>query len=311
MKLLVCDKLDNEAVEKMRAAGIEVAVKTGLSSDQLIAIVSEYNALVVRSATKVRALVIDAATNLRLIIRGGVGLDNIDVDYAKSKGVEVLNTPGASAVSVAELVIGYLFALARRIPQMTMSMKAGKWEKKAFEGEEIAGKTLGLVGCGRIGWEVAKRATALGMQVIFYRRTLIEVPGARQVSLGELLRTSDYISMHVPLTPETQHMLGREQFASMKDGVRIIQCGRGNTIDEEALYEAIVSGKVAGAALDVFADEDYPDSFKKLVLLDQVIASPHVGASTIEGQARVGGEVAELAIDFYQSTLQSQSRREC
>lgn len=299
MKLLVCDKLDSQSIEAMCAAGIEVVAKTGLSPEQLIATVGAYHVLVVRSATKVSAPVIDAATDLKCIIRGGVGLDNIAVDYAKTRGIEVLNTPVATTVSVAELTIGYLFALARRIPQMTMSMKAGKWEKKVFEGEELAGKTLGLVGCGRIGQEVARRATALAMRVIFYDVVPIQVSYARQVPLEELLKDSDYISMHVPLTPQARHMIGKEQFAMMKDPVRIIQCARGGTIDEEALYEAIVSGKVAGAALDVFTDEDHPDSFKGLVLLDQVIASPHVGASTIEAQARVGREVAELAISFY------------
>jgi len=297
MKLLVCDKTAADAIETMRAAGITVDVKTGLAPEELVATVPPYHALVVRSATKVRAPVIDAAPNLKLIIRGGVGVDNIDVDYARSKGVTVLNTPGASSASVAELTIGYLFALARSIPQMTASMKAGRWEKKAFTGTELAGKTLGLIGCGRIGQEVARRAVALGMNVIFYRRTPTGVPGATQVPLEEVLTRSDYISLHTPLTPETRHILNAAAFARMKPGVYIVNCGRGGTIDEEALYEAIVSGKVAGAALDVFEEE--PAANPKLMALDQVIGSPHVGASTVEAQDRVGAEVAELAIEFY------------
>jgi len=298
MKLLVCDKTEQSAIDRMRAAGIEVTVKTGMTPEELLATVPEYDAMVVRSATKVRAPVIDAAKNLKLIVRGGVGLDNIDVEYAESKGITVCNTPAASSDSVAELTIGYLFALARSIPQMTASMKAGKWEKKAFEGIELAGKTLGLIGCGRIGQAVAWRAAALGMRVLFYRRSPTQVKGATQVSLDQLLRESDFISLHVPHTPETHNIVDAAAIAKMKDGVYIINCGRGGTLDEEALYQALVSGKVAGAALDVFAEEPLKDT--KLFTLPNVIGSPHVGAQTAEAQARVGGEVADIVIDFYQ-----------
>jgi D-3-phosphoglycerate dehydrogenase len=223
-----------------------------------------------------------------------VGLDNIDVAYAESKGIKVLNTPAASSDSVAELTIGYLFGLARRIPQMTTSMKDGKWEKKAFKGSEVAGKTLGLIGFGRIGQATGKRAAALGMDVLFYRRTPTPVDYAEQVSLDELLGRSDYISLHVPHSAETHHIVDADAIAKMKDGVRIINCGRGGTIDEDALYEALVSGKVAGAALDVYETE--PSQNHPLYSLEQVIGSPHVGASTGEAQGRVGAEVAELVI---------------
>ena len=299
MKVLICDPTDPKAIEKMRAAGIAVDVRDDITADELMEAIPAYHGMVVRSRTKVRAPLIDKAENLKIIVRGGVGLDNIDVDYARSKGITVMNTPAASSVSVAELTIGYLFALARRIPDATASMRAGKWEKKAFsKGTEITGKTLGLVGCGRIGQEVAKRAAALGMNVIFHRRTPTELPYAKQVSLDELVRTADYISLHVPYTPETHHIIGAPEFEKMKDGVYIINCGRGGTLDEEALYEAIVSGKVAGAALDVFADEK-EDRGRKLFTLPQVIGSPHIGAGTKEARARVGEEVAELMINFY------------
>jgi D-3-phosphoglycerate dehydrogenase len=297
MKLLVCDPTAPSAVEAMREVGIEVDVRDDITLEGLEAIIADYDAMVVRSRTKVRAPLIDKATNLKLVIRGGVGLDNIDVDYARSKGIEVRNTPTASSNSVAELTVGYLLALVRQIPQMAASMKAGKWEKKAFStGTELAGKTLGLIGCGGIGGLVAKKATALGMEVLFYRRTPTQVPGATQVSLDELFARSDFISLHVPHTPETNNIVGAEAFEKMKDGVYIVNCGRGGTLDEVALYDAIVGGKVAGAALDVFEDEK-EERGKRFMDLAQVIGSPHVGAGTGEAKARVGEEVAQIAIE--------------
>jgi D-3-phosphoglycerate dehydrogenase len=299
MKALICDPTAPGAIEKMRAAGIEVDVQDDITADELMEVLPTYDGMVVRSRTKVRAPVIDKAKNLKVIVRGGVGLDNIDVDYARSKGIAVMNTPSASSASVAELTIGYLLALARRIPDATASMRAGQWEKKPLsKGSEIAGKTLGLVGCGRIGQEVAKRASALGMNVVFYRRTPTELPHARQVPLDELVRAADYISLHVPHTPDTHHIIGAPEFENMKAGVYIVNCGRGGTLDEEALYEAVVSGKVAGAALDVFADEK-ADRGKNLFALQQVIGSPHIGAGTKEAKARVGEEVADRMIGFY------------
>jgi len=298
MKLLVCDPTDPKAIAAMQEAGIEVDVRDDITAEELEAAIAGYDAIVVRSRTKVREPLIDKAANLKLIIRGGVGLDNIDVKYAQSKGVEVRNTPAAASNSVAELTVGYLIALARRIPQVTASMKAGKWEKKAFsKGTELAGKTLGLIGCGRIGSLVVQKAAALGMEVLFYRRTRVEMPGATQVSLDELLARSDFISLHVPHTPETHYLIGAEEFARMKDGVRIINCGRGGTLDEAALYDAIVSGKVAGAALDVYEDEK-KERGQRLMELPQVIGSPHIGAGTGEAKARVGEEVAQIAIEF-------------
>jgi D-3-phosphoglycerate dehydrogenase len=265
--------------------------------------------MVVRSRTKIRKDTIDAATNLQIIVRGGVGLDNIDVAYARDKGVQVRNTPKASSNSVAELALGYMLALARHIPQATASMTAGKWQKKVLKGTEIAGKTLGLIGFGNIGGLLGRKAAALGMDVIFYDVITPSDPGpAKQVSLEEVLAQSDYISLHVPLLPGTKDMLNAQTFAQMKDGVYIVNCARGGVIDEDALYDALAAGKVAGAALDVYADEKVnPGNAKLYELRDAngfnlVIGSPHIGAGTVEGQARVGTEVADILIEFYQQT---------
>ncbi len=296
MKVLICDPTDPKAIEAMRSAGIDIDVRDDISADDLFAAISNYEGIVVRGRTKVRQSLIDAAINLKAIVRGGVGLDNIDVEYAKSKGITVMNTPAASSISVAELSIGYMFALARRIPQATASMKAGLWEKKKFKGTEIYGKVLGIIGIGRIGREVAKRAAALGMKVIAYHPRGKKLEGGEMVYLGDLLKRSDYISLHVPHKDETHNMLSKEAFAKMKDGVRIIDCARGGIVDEDALYDAILSGKVAGAGLDVYAEE--PSKGNKLFELDQVIGSPHIGAATKEAQARVGAEVAEKMIAF-------------
>jgi D-3-phosphoglycerate dehydrogenase len=305
MKVLICDKTAPDAIQAMRDAGIEVDNRPDITPEELVRDAAQYDGMVVRSRTKVTKEVIDAATNLKIVVRGGVGLDNIDVKYAEGKGITVRNTPRASSDSVAELTLGYMLALARRIPQASASMKAGEWKKKQLAGTEIAGKTLGLIGLGNIGQAVARRADALGMNVLFYRRTPTEVPYAKQVSLDELLAQSDYISLHVPKTPETTNILNAEAFAKMKDGVYIINCGRGGTLDEDALYDALNRGKVAGAAVDVFVDEKVNPGNPKLFSVkdkdgfDLVIGSPHIGASTGEGQARIGGEVADILIEFY------------
>jgi D-3-phosphoglycerate dehydrogenase len=296
MKVLICDPTDPKAIEAMRTAGIDIDVRDDISADDLFAAISNYEGIVVRGRTKVRQSLIDAAINLKAIVRGGVGLDNIDVEYAKSKGITVMNTPAASSMSVAELSIGYMFALARRIPQATASMKAGLWEKKKFKGTEIYGKVLGIIGIGRIGREVAKRAVALGMKVIAYDPWVKEAKNAEMVSLDDLLGQSDYITLHLPLTEETHYLIDRDAFGKMKDGIRIIDCARGGILDEDALYDAIVSGKVTGAGLDVYTEE--PSKGNKLFELDQVIGSPHIGAATKEAQARVGAEVAEKMIAF-------------
>jgi D-3-phosphoglycerate dehydrogenase len=248
----------------------------------------------VRSRTKVREPLIDAATNLKAIVRGGVGLDNIDVDYARSKGIQVLNTPTASTDAVAELTLGYIFALARHIPQMTASMKAGEWAKKSFKGSEVNGKTLGLIGAGRIAQATGRRARAMGMTVIAYDPYVKQAEGIEMLSLDDLLARADYISLHVPHTAETHNIIDADALNKAKDGLKIINCGRGGTLDEEALFTALESGKVSGAALDVYAEE--PSKGHKLYTLPQVIGSPHVGAGTKEASLRVGEETARQVI---------------
>lgn len=296
MKIIICDKTEKEYIEQMRAAGLTVDVRDDITPDQLMVELPNYEGMVVRSRTKVRKDLIDVCPNLKVIVRGGVGLDTIDHEYAKSKGIAVMNTPMASSASVAELAIGYMFMLARSLYKASASMKAEKWDKKAFEGDEIGGKTLGLVGIGNIGKETAKRALALGMTVVAYDPYVTESNGLKLVSLDELLAQADYISFHLPKTKESANMINTEQFAKMKNGVRIVNCARGGIINEDALYEALTSGKVAGAALDVFAEE--PPTNWKLAKLDNVIASPHIGAATKEAQARVGAEVADKLIAF-------------
>jgi D-3-phosphoglycerate dehydrogenase len=296
MKVLICDKTEKEYIEQMRAAGLTVDVRDDITPEELMTVLPAYDGMVVRSRTKVRQPLIDACPNLKVIVRGGVGLDTIDHEYAKSKGIAVMNTPQASSASVAELAIGFMFALARSIYKATSTMKADKWEKKAFEGTELGGKTLGLIGVGNIGREVAKRASALGMSVLAYDPFVPQSVEAQLVTLDELLAKSDYISLHLPKTKDSANMIGKEQFAKMKDGVRIVNCARGGIIDENALYEALQSGKVSGAALDVYAEE--PPTDWKLLKLDNVIGSPHIGAATKEAQGRVGAEVAEKMIAF-------------
>ncbi len=297
MKVLVCDSISPKAIERMRKACIEVDVNDKITPEELLQVIGEYDAMVVRSRTKVRKPVIDAAKNLKVIVRGGVGVDNIDVEYAQAKGIKIMNTPGASTHSVAELTIAYLFALARPIVQATISMREGLWEKSRFEGIELQGKVLGIIGMGRIGTAVAQRAAALGMLVLGYdSRTIGPAPFMQMVSFDELISRSDFISLHVPLTESSHHMINAEVIAKMKDGVRIVDCARGGVLDEDALYDAIVAGKVAGAALDVFENEPLTD--RKLFELPQVIGSPHIGASTKEATARIGDEVADLLIAF-------------
>jgi D-3-phosphoglycerate dehydrogenase len=279
----------------MREACIEVDVEDKITPEELLEKIGRYDAVVVRSRTKMRKPVIDAAENLKIIVRGGVGVDNIDVDYAQARGVKVLNTPGASTHSVAELAIAFMFALARPIAQSTRSLQDGLWEKGKFEGIELQGKTLGIIGLGRIGAAVAQRAAALGMIVLAYdSRTLGPAPYMMMAPLDEVLAKADFLSLHLPLTDATKHMINAESIQAMKPGVRIVDCARGGIIDEEALYDAIVAGKVSGAALDVFENEPLTD--RRLFELPQVIGSPHIGAATREATARIGDEVADLLI---------------
>jgi len=296
MKILFCDKTESDAIEKMRLAGLTVDTNFEITPEELPNILPDYDGCVVRSRTKIRQPLIDICPNLKVIVRGGVGLDTIDADYARSKGITVMNTPKASSASVAELVFGFMFALARNLYKATSTMKAEKWDKKAFEGDEIGGKTLGLIGIGNIGREVARRANALGLTVIAYDPYVKEAEGVKLVTLDEVLARSDYISLHLPKTKESADMIGKSQFEKMTTGVRIVNCARGGILNEAALYEALTNGKVSGAALDVYTEE--PPADWKLAKLDNVICSPHIGAATREAQGRVGAEVAEKLIEF-------------
>jgi D-3-phosphoglycerate dehydrogenase len=296
MKILICDKIEKEYIEQMRAARLTVDVRDDITPEELMTVMPAYDGMVVRSRIKVRQPLIDVCPNLKVIVRGGVGLDTIDHEYAKSKGIVVMNTPLANSISVAELAIGYMFMLARSLYKATATMKAETWDKKSFNGDEIGGKTLGIIGYGNIGKETAHRALPLGMKVIAYDPYMQSLNGVKMVTLDELLAQSDYISLHVPKTNETNNLLNKEQFAKMKNGVRIVNCARGGVVNEEALYEALTNGKVAAAALDVFAEE--PPIDWKLLKLNNVIASPHIGAATREAHGRVGAEVAQKLIDF-------------
>ncbi|OQB02070.1 MAG: D-3-phosphoglycerate dehydrogenase [Chloroflexi bacterium ADurb.Bin222] len=300
-KILICDPVDAEAIAQMREAGLEVDVRDTISLEELEQVLNQYDGMVVRSRTKVRQPLIDAAPNLKLIVRGGVGLDTIDVDYARSKGITVLNTPAANSAAVAELVIGLMLTLARHITLADATMKAGKWEKKALEGTEIAGKTLGLIGYGRIGRLTAQKARALGMNVVGYDPFItINDAGVRAVELEELLKISDYISLHVPTTPQTRGMVSTAQFAQMKPTAYVINAARGGVVDEAALYTALVNKVIAGAALDVYTEEPpKSEGVLQLIALPQVVALPHLGASTVEALGRVGGEVAALVIEHF------------
>jgi D-3-phosphoglycerate dehydrogenase len=298
MKILICDPLAESAVARLREAGLEVVERTGMSPDELAAELAKgYDAIVVRSATKVRKPALDAAVGLKLIVRAGVGLDNIDVEYARKKGIEVRNTPRASTDSVAELTLAHMLALARSIPQATLSLREGKWEKKAFKGIELSGKTLGVVGIGRIGQAVARRAICLGMRVIAYDKFVKEspLPEVRMVPLEDLLREADFVTLHVPPDPAGP-VIGAAEIAKMKEGAYLINCARGGVVDEAALLEALESGKLAGAGLDVFQEE--PPTDTELLRHPKVSLTPHIGAQTREAQARVGDEVVDILLEF-------------
>ncbi|HDS29244.1 MAG TPA: 3-phosphoglycerate dehydrogenase [Candidatus Acetothermia bacterium] len=300
-RVLVSDPLDPKAVAAMREAGLEVEEKTDLSPQDLLEEIVGYDALVIRSATKVRADVLDASSRLKLVVRAGVGLDNVDVHHAAQRGVAVRNTPAASSDSVAELALGHILSLARHIGRGTVSTKAGRWEKKKLKGVEISGKTLGIVGIGRIGQSLARKAHALGMNVICHDKLLQECPVpqfATFVTLPELLQRSDFVSLHIPFDPKFGATIGAAELAQMREGAFVINCARGGVVDETALVEALDSGRLAGVALDVYATEP-PDTAHPLFSREAVSLTPHIGASTVEAQERVGEEAAQIVIAFF------------
>ncbi len=301
MKVLVSDKMDEAGIDIFRnQEGIDVDVNTGLSPEELRGIIGSYDALAIRSATKVDKALLDAAVNLKVVARAGIGLDNVDIDEATRKGVAVMNTPGGNTVTTAEHAIAMMMSLTRNIPRATASMKAGKWEKKRLQGREIFNKTLGVIGFGNIGSIVATLAKGLRMQVIVFdpniSREHIEKQGFEYVDLDSLYSQADYITLHVPKMEATIDLLDTEAFEKMKDGVYVINCARGGIINESALYDAIVSGKVAGAALDVFSTE--PPEDLPLLGLDPVVATPHLGASTKEAQTHVAVAAANQIIAY-------------
>jgi D-3-phosphoglycerate dehydrogenase len=291
IKILISDRIFDEGIKILEAKGYQVTCAWDMPKTDLSKIIGSYDAMIVRSATKVEGDLLDNAKKLRVIGRAGEGLDNVDYEKAKVLGISLVNTPHVSFVSVAELTIGYILALARNIVQGTTSLRQGNWEKEELMGIEVSGKTLGVIGCGYIGKDVERLAIALGMQVIPVEECISD----RFVSLGEMLPKADFITIHVPLTPRTHHMISVKEFELMKRGAMLIDCSRGGVVDQEALYRAIVSGKVAGAALDVFEEE--PPKNSKLLTLNNVIATPHMGAQTREAQLRASIQIADAVID--------------
>jgi len=299
-RVLIADKLSPAALGIFHDRGVEADMKTGLSEDELVAIVGDYDGLAVRSAVKVTARVLEAASRLRVVGRAGIGVDNIDVPAATSRGVVVMNTPFGNSVTTAEHAIALMMALARQIPAADRSTRTGKWEKSRFLGMELAGKTLGLIGCGNIGSIVASRAQGLGMKVIahdpFLSPDRARDLGVERADLDDLLRRADVISLHTPLTDATRNVLDAEALAKAKSGVRIVNCARGGLVDEAALREALISGQVAGAALDVFEKE--PPGEHPLFGLENVVVTPHLGASTGEAQEKVALQIADQMADY-------------
>ncbi|WP_421077414.1 phosphoglycerate dehydrogenase [Methanothermococcus sp. Ax23] len=296
-KILITDAIHDDAIEILKNVG-DVEIATGLTPEELKEKIKDADAIVIRSGTKLTKDIIDAAEKLKVIARAGVGVDNVDLQAATEKGIIVVNSPDASSISVAELTIGFMLSAARNIPQATASLKRGEWDRKSFKGVELYGKTLGIVGLGRIGQQVAKRAKAFGMNIVGYDPYIpAEVAknmGIKLMDVNELCQVSDFITLHVPLTPKTKHIISKEQISLMKKNAIIVNCARGGLIDEEALYEALKDKKIRSAALDVFEQE--PPKDNPLLELDNVIGTPHQGASTVEAQKSAGTIVAEQVV---------------
>lgn len=310
-KVLVMDGVEEKGLAALRQEPeIEVVIGAKMTEDELCAVIGEYDGMIVRSATKVTARVVENAARLKVVGRAGVGVDNIDIPAATSKGILVVNAPGGNTIAAAEQTMAMMLALSRNIPRACATLRAGKWDKKAFMGVELRDKILGVVGLGRIGSAVAKKAQGMDMNVVAYDPYITEekaeLLGIKLLSLEDVFRQADFITVHIPLTKETKHIVGEKAFSLMKEGVRVINCARGGVVDEQALYNAMKAGKVAGAALDVFEKEPNTDS--PLYEFDNFIATPHLGASTKEAQLSVAVDVSESIVaalkgDFVKNTV--------
>lgn len=298
-KILVCDPIAEEGIEKLKEEGFDLDIKVDLSSDELKEEIPAYQGMVVRSATKVREPIIDAAKNLEIIVRAGVGLDSIDVDCAESNGIKVENTPEASSNSVAELAVGHMLSLAREIPRGTASLKKGEWIKSDLTGSELSGKNLGIIGIGRIGSLLARKGEALGMEPYAYDKFVEEAPveSVRMVDKEEVIDTADFLSLHVPFIESEGPVIAEEELRSMKESAYLLNCSRGGVVDEDALDKALRKDWIAGAALDVYESE--PPGEADLLKHDNLSLTPHIGASTKEAQRRVGEGTAEKLIEFF------------
>jgi D-3-phosphoglycerate dehydrogenase len=290
-KILICDKITYEGIKILEENNCQVTKAWDMPKTELQKIIGEYDALIVRSATKVTADLLAKADKLKVIGRAGEGVDNIDLKAAAERGITVVNTPHVSAISVAELTIAHLLALARNTTEGTVTLREGKWVKEELIGMEVHGKTLGILGCGKIGKEVEKLAVALGMKTLGVDVCI----GRGAVPLDQMLPNADFITVHVPLAPYTRHMLSTREFNMMKNGVMLIDCSRGGVVDQEALYHALKAGKVKAAAVDVFEEE--PPKNSKLLTLRNVYATPHIGAQTHEAQLKASTQIAERVIE--------------
>jgi D-3-phosphoglycerate dehydrogenase len=302
-KIIITDAVDKKCAAILEAAGYKVSYQPGISRESLKSEIENYNCIIVRSETKVDAELISFMKNMELIGRAGTGVDNIDVDAATRKGIIVMNTPGGNTISTAEHTMALMVSMFRNIPQANQSLRSGKWDRKTFKGTELYGKTIGIIGLGKIGKEVAVRSKAFGMNVISYDPVIAEDVaskiGVSLVGLNKLFESSDVISVHVPLTVETENLISQKTLAKCKNGVRIINCARGGIVNEEALLEALDSGKVSSAALDVYQSEP-PDLSGKLIQHPRIVATPHLGASTDEAQEKVAVQIAEQIVELFQ-----------
>ena len=304
-RILVLEGITDRGMQLLRSEGWQVDVRKSPPPEELAEIIAPYHALMIRSGSQITAPVLEAATNLRIVGRPGVGVDNVDLDAATRRGIVVMNSPLGNLVSTAEMTLALLLALARNVPQADASLKSERWDRKSFAGVELAGKRIGVVGFGRIGREVASRCRALGMEVLahdpFVAPAVAESVHVQLVSLGELLESCDFVTLHTTLTKETHHLLGKEAFARVKPGMRLVNAARGELVDDAALIDALETGRVAGAAIDVHAQE--PPKDWRLAKHPRVVATPHIGAATAEAQERVGTDIAQQVRDFLKGGL--------